>query len=618
VRAYNKIRVYRCNKSSRGIILGIVYSFPEESKIFPLKKPLYTLALTFMVVSLICFFACSKSSTSDKSGSNPNNIPAEVTVTANLQGRVLDENGLPVQGAAVSCGTAAATTDVNGVFTFSKTSMSSRFGFVTVVKQGYFNGSRSIITNGGEYNYVSIQLIPRTSKGGFPAPTGGTITVQPGDTAFFPAAAVITAATNATYTGNVNVYATYLDPTASDLYKHMPGDLRGIGTDGKETALQSFGMLAVELAGDAGEKLQLAAGKKATLTWAIPASLQATAPSTIPLWYFNDSSGRWIEEGMAARVANSYVGQVGHFTYWNCDAPMGTVNFKVHLKDQLGNPLPYTYVLFQSDGYGTRGGYTDSSGFAQGLIPKGQTFVMKVVTECGNILAGANIGPALGDQDMGTITVAISNADLTLKGSVLDCSNNPVDSGWVSVLVDGLAYNAAVVKGSFNLPVNRCYNANASVKLTAGDFKALQVGNSVTITASTGTVDLGVLSTCGNTIDQFVTCNVNGQQYDWTVPGQGDKFFYDPSSVYVSSADGSKNIYFQFITPLSATGPYLSNLQLSAPGLNPLGTGGLKVNVTSFGDVNSYVTGTFAGSLLDSVTKKSYPVTGSLKVKRTQ
>jgi len=584
---------------------------------FPLKKTLYTLALTSMVVSLLCVFACSKSSSTDKNSTDPNNIPAEVTVTASLQGRVLDENGVPVQGAAVSCGAATTTTDVNGMFTFSKASMSSRFGFVSVVKQGYFTGSRSIITNGGAYNYVSIQLMPRTSTGGFPASTGGTIVVQSGDTAVFPAAAVVNASTNATYTGNVNVYATYLDPTAPDLYKHMPGDLRGIGTNGKETALQSFGMLGIELAGDAGEKLQLTPGKKATLTWAIPVSLQAIAPAVIPLWYFNDSTGRWIEEGTAIRTGNSYVGQVGHFSFWNCDAPMGTVNFKVHLKDQLGNPLAYTYVMFQAEGYGSRGGYTDSSGFAQGLIPKGQTFVMKVVTECGNMLGGANIGPALADQDLGVVKVAVSDADLTLKGSVLDCSNNPVDSGWVSVLVDGLAYNAAVVNGSFNLPITRCYNANASVKLTAGDFKALQVGSSVTITASTGTVDVGVLSTCGNQIDQYVSCNVNGQQYDWTVPGAGDKFFYDPNSMFVSSADGSKTIYFQFITSLSAKGPYGSTLSLIAPTVNLVGTG-VTVNVTSFGDLNSYVTGTFAGSLKDSVSNKSYPVTGSLKVKRTQ
>ncbi|WP_431211175.1 carboxypeptidase-like regulatory domain-containing protein [Puia sp. P3] len=323
-----------------------------------MKKLLYPIALTAAVITLLVFYACNKSSSSDNGSmtTNPNNIPAEQTVTASLQGRVLDEKGMPVQGAAVSSGSATTTTDVNGVFSFSKISMSSRFGFVKVSKAGYFTGSRSIITNGGASNYVSIQLVPRVLTGSFGAAAGKKVLVKTGDTADFTGSSFVNASTNAAYTGNVNVYATYLDPTDVNLYKYMPGDLRGIGTDGKETALQSFGMLGVELQGDAGEKLQLASGAKATLTWAIPAALQTAAPATIPLWYFNDSSGRWIQEGSAIRVGNSYVGQVGHFSYWNCDAASGTVNFKVHVKDQHGNPLAYTYIQFQSQSWGTRGG----------------------------------------------------------------------------------------------------------------------------------------------------------------------------------------------------------------------------------------------------------------------
>ncbi len=131
----------------------------------------------------------------------------------------------------------------------------------------------------------------------------------------------------------------------------MPGDLRGIGSDGYETALQSFGMMDVEMEDAAGNKLQLAPGQQALLTFTIPDSLQSIAPATIPLWYFNDTTGRWIEQGSAMRQGNTYVGQVGHFTYWNCDAPMGTVNFTVHIADQYGNPIPYHYIQFTLPGY---------------------------------------------------------------------------------------------------------------------------------------------------------------------------------------------------------------------------------------------------------------------------
>ena len=127
-----------------------------------------------------------------------------------------------MQGVSVVSGGVTTTTDVNGIFTFSNISMSSRFGYVKASKTGYFTGSRSIITNGAASNYVSIQLIPRNETGSFEAQTGGVIVVQTGDSAAFGANTVVTASTNAAYTGAVHVFTKYLDPTDPGLYKYMP------------------------------------------------------------------------------------------------------------------------------------------------------------------------------------------------------------------------------------------------------------------------------------------------------------------------------------------------------------------------------------------------------------
>jgi len=550
---------------------------------------------------------------------NPNNIPAEQTVTASLEGRVLDEKGMPVQGAAVSSGSATTTTDVNGVFSFSKISMSSRFGFVKVSKTGYFTGSRSIITNGGASNYVSIQLVPRVLTGSFGAAAGKKVSVKTGDTADFTGSSFVNASTNAAYTGNVGVYATYLDPTDVNLYKYMPGDLRGIGTDGKETALQSFGMLGVELQGDAGEKLQLASGAKATLTWAIPGALQAAAPATIPLWYFNDSSGRWVQEGSAVRVGNSYVGQVGHFSYWNCDAASGTVNFKVHVKDQHGNPLAYTYIQFESPVWGTRGGYTDYDGFAQGLIPKGQSLVMQVVTECGNMIAGANVGPAVSDQDLGTVTVTIENADIVVKGTVVDCSLNPVDSGVVSVHIDGLNYNAAVVKGAFMLPVTRCFSSSTTALLTPVDFKSSQQGSQVSVAVgSADTVDAGKLTACGVTIDQFIHFSVGGSTYNLTTPPDDIEENVYGGITYLSgyqANSGSTWINMQFAQLNGTTGTVQDSINVHVP-TSYYGGAYLKCTITSFGPVGGVIEGSFTGPVYGQ-SGPQQTITGSFKIKRT-
>ena len=186
---------------------------------------------------------------------------------------------------------------------------------------------------------------------------------------------------------------------------------------------------------------------------------------------------------------------------WNCDAPIGTVNFSVYLKDQHGNPLPYTYIEFQSTGYGTRGGFTDSTGFASGLLPKGQNLLMQVMTECGTMIGGFNVGPAVADVNLGTVTVNIQNAELTLTGTVVNCSNNPVGSGYVSVVLDGLNYRAAVANGFFTLPISRCFLSTDPVQLLAVDLSDNQQSTVTTISADTGTVNVGQLTACGSVVN---------------------------------------------------------------------------------------------------------------------
>jgi protocatechuate 3,4-dioxygenase beta subunit len=581
------------------------------------KKSLVSLAILAVILSA-GLYACKKYDSSANTTTSNNTIPAEIKVVASVQGRVIDQDGVPVQGAAVSSGTAGATTDLNGIFTFSKISLSSRFGFVQASKTGYFTGSRSIITNAGDSSFVTIRLISRSETGSFAAATGGKIIVYSGDTVAFGPTSVVTASTNAAYTGTVHVFASYLNPTNDNATQYMPGDLRGIGSDGKETVIQSFGMMEVELRDDAGNKLQIASGQTATLTMAIPTSLQATAPSTIPLWYFNDSTGRWIQQGSATRQGTDYVGSVGHFSWWNCDAPVGAVNFKIKVKDQYGNPLSHSYISFTSATTGdTRGGYTDYNGYATGLILKGTPLVMKVVTECGNIMGGMNVGPALQDVDLGTLTVTVTNSDLTLSGKVVDCTNNPVDSGMVDILVDGLDYRAAVTKGVFKMPISRCYNTTVPVKLTAYDFNTQQVSTQTNIDASFGNVDAGTLSACGVTYTQFITMTVNGVNYSWTNPP--DEFLYY-STLILATDHADRTVEFQMYSGngINATGQYQAYPDLSVPGSNFSTSTPIQLNVTGFGALNGNITGTISGNMKDTLLNATYPVTGSFKILRTQ
>ena len=580
-----------------------------------------------MTASIACYLVFSSC---HKEGRSPGteNPPPDKMVTAGLQGRVLDENGLPVKDATVTSGTAVTTTDVDGVFRFGSIQIAERFGFVKVVKTGYFTGSRTIVSNANAMNFVRIDLIPKVSAGSFSAVSGGNVPLPSGGSVSFATNTIVNATSKAAYTGTVHVYAAYLDPTDENIGKHMPGDLRGIDKSNKETGLQSFGMMAVELEGDGGEKLQIASGiatsGKPTLTMPIPAALQAGAPSSIPLWHFNDSTGKWMEEGTATRSGNNYIGQVGHFSFWNCDAPCAIINFQVHLKDQNGNPVAYGNLEFASETAGTRFGQTDSAGYAQGWIVKGQTIALTVKDDCGNVLYTKSIAPATADIDLGTISVTLSKSLLTLTGTAVDCSRSLVADGFVNALVDGLIYRGSVANGHFTLPVHRCSILDTDIKLAAGDLSSLQLGEERTVSLSSGNQDVGELTACGKSFDQYVRYTINGISHYITSPSDPLAVYQIDGGFQIALDDGNSDpaCFIQF-NALNAGDFPVASLELGT-GNNVFyhsstTTGGAKsVNgtITRFGETKGYIEGNFSGTVVLVGTLKSYPVSGSFKVIR--
>jgi hypothetical protein len=125
----------------------------------------------------------------------------------------------------------------------------------------------------------------------------------------------------------------------------MPGgDLAAIRTTGSETQLISYGMAEVSLTDNAGNPLQLKEGAASQLTFPIPAGMESNPPATIPLWYFDEERGIWIEEGTATLQGNVYVGSVTHFSWHNLDVPGERVTIKGKVTDCEDKPVSYVKV----------------------------------------------------------------------------------------------------------------------------------------------------------------------------------------------------------------------------------------------------------------------------------
>ncbi|MBO9203531.1 MULTISPECIES: carboxypeptidase-like regulatory domain-containing protein [Niastella] len=585
-------------------------------------KRILSLGFAAIIMALVIIISCKKSD--NNPSDNSNNIEQ---VTAGISGRVLDNNNQPVNGAVVKAGTAAATTDINGNFSISNVSLNKRAGFVKVEKDGFFTGSRTIMVKAGATNYVSIQLIKKTVSGTVSGSNGGNINVQGGGSVVFTGNSFVNTSGNSAYTGTVSVSTYFLNPTSANFSEIMPGTLRGITTTNEETGLQSYGMMAVELTGANGEKLQLAAGKTATLTFPIPAGLQGAAPATIPLWSFNDTTGLWKEEGVATKQGTNYVGTVSHFTWWNCDFPYGVVDFSAVIKDQNGKPLfPARIELKTLVDTITRysNEYTDATGLVSGVIPKGKSLELKIYNQCNTVVYSQSIGPFNAATDLGTITVNVSGtSQVTVSGTVTNCNDNAVTNGFVDISIESLHNRAAVTNGSFSMTITRCSGAPATAVITAYDLDANQIGSATNVAINSATVNAGKLSACGNSVTQFVTYTINGTDVSYISPADSLKAVtwlgnnYSEITAMHKPHNGNL-INLRTRTAITATGSY--TVYYAYINENPkqyINSSSLTLNVTEFGPANTgYISGNLSADLKDSTTKASVPTNVSFRIKR--
>lgn len=154
----------------------------------------------------------------------------------------------------------------------------------------------------------------------FEANSGRLLTV--GDMKVDIPAAKVVKSDGTAYTGTVNADMLYLDPNNETFNEMMPGgDLAAVRTDNSEVQLVSWGMVEVSLTDGSGQCFTMKEDGTSVMTFPIPEGMESNPPETIPLWYFNEETGMWVEEGVARLEGNVYVGEVNHFSWHNLDWP---------------------------------------------------------------------------------------------------------------------------------------------------------------------------------------------------------------------------------------------------------------------------------------------------------
>ena len=436
-------------------------------------------------------------------------VPAASPITGSVSGLVVNNTNQPVNGAEVRLGSNTVTTDANGLFSFTNVSLDKYFSTVTVTMPGFFKAYRSFSASTAR-SFLSVKLIAKTLSGTFSSTAGGNAGLSNGTALSFQANSIVVKSTGAAFTGTVNVYAAYIDPTADDIGTTVPGSF--VGRDGNSLyALQSAGMIAVELESATGEALQLDASKPATIQMPIPASLISKAPSSMDTWSLNEQ-GVWSKEGRATRIGNNYEMQATHFSFWNLDVPTNAIYLTLHVQDQNGNPITNSLVQLSipnnTTWWGSTYGYTDNLGNVSGFVPSGVGIEMNVFPNpytCNAPLGTQNIGPFTTNTSQ-TITVNLNATQvLTVSGTASGCNNVPLQSG-VALIYAGQNYYQYVdiVNGAYTATISYC-SPITSLSVTIIDSSSSSVNGSGTITVAGNSVTVPDINVCGGSQNAVFT-----------------------------------------------------------------------------------------------------------------
>lgn len=508
--------------------------------------------LTLLFISAL-LFGCRQDIDTDITDLQTITFPSE-KITASLFGQVVDQSGDYVQDAQVSIGNYTRNSDEDGMVYFKDIEMNARGTYIKIEKEGFLLGAKMINPRENKTSYIKAKLIEKQLLGQITAAQGGTVTTSDNANITLPANGIKDQSGNA-YSGTVNVYGAWLNPSAEDIFEIMPGDLRAVDQEGDFKQLATFGMIGVELESESGEALQIMDGHKATIEMPVPDDLADQAPASIPLWHFDENNGYWIEEGVAQLENGKYNGQVAHFSFWNCDYPYDWVNMTGSITTSSGTGIYGLQVSIQIAPNGSTGyGYTDNEGVFGGIIPGNENLILTVYDpNCEEVVYTAEVGPFNEDVTLEPIILELADLNLfAVTASWVDCQGAPVIGGYAQVKIGNLNYYSPMDEtGSTSFLVSECETGDGNIR----GFDLLNAKQSAYHNFPSGSPqDLGTLEICDE-LSEYIILELNGNQF--TIPDPSMSGFMGRLALSGYATTGPLSYGMDLVFPSDVAGTYI-------------------------------------------------------------
>jgi len=267
--------------------------------------------------------------------------PFDPPAANGLVGRVIATDGTPIPGAVVSSPTAQGTTDHGGYYFLGEVPLDESF-LVSVSAKGFSSIVKSTEVPHGANAILNVVLAPHVqsreadpavdSQAVFPnlaveleaesvehAGDGGE---RAGDGGERAGDGGEQAGEGEDVVGSFRVRVSTLDASTHELHA-APGDFSAVAQGGGAAQLEVLGVANVSMDQE-GAPLKLKKGRTAAVELLLPDKALDEEGDEVPLWSFDDSSGKWVEEETGVvTVSTAYPerlaisADVSHLGWWS-------------------------------------------------------------------------------------------------------------------------------------------------------------------------------------------------------------------------------------------------------------------------------------------------------------
>ena len=291
-------------------------------------------------------------------------------------------------------------------------------------------------------------------------------------------------------------------------------------------------MVYANLKNASGQSLFIKEGSTAMIKIPIPSAYQGTAPSSMPMWSYDEPTGYWQEEQPANLIGEFYEADVNHFSWWNADWPYNPIALSGKLvydnealaRSAISNVALRISLLDRP--WNTSTVYTNANGEFNAVIPQSNSVSLEILNDCGEIAYSFEVGPFGSDTDLGEVVIDYSTLTLMeISGTLVNCDFEPILNGYAIINFSN-SYTIAAVddNGNFNASIPRC-NTSDSIEIRGFDAANLIESSTFTFPSNVNQMNVGELNVCEDFSDGIIVVYVDGTRIVHKIPASASVSF---------------------------------------------------------------------------------------------